>query len=64
MGSLAGWFSPDTEWENGTQSAKITNKVRENNFIAQGCYTVICLGCVAIIVSKVILLRPIFYVIV
>jgi hypothetical protein len=25
---------------------------------------VICLGCVAIIVSKVILLRPIFYVIV
>ena len=64
MGSLAGWFSSATEWDNGTQSAKIKNKVREKNLIAKGCYTVICLGCVAIIVSKIILLRTIFYVIV
>ncbi len=64
MGSLAGWFSPATEWENGTQSTKVTNKVRENNLIVQGCYIVICLGCVEIIVSKIILLRTIFYVIV
>lgn len=53
MGSLAGWFSPAIEWENGIQSAKIKNKVREKSLIAQGRYTVICLGCVAIIVSKV-----------
>ena len=64
MGSLAGWFSPATEWENGTQSAKIKNKVREKNLIAQGRYTIICLGRVVITVSKVIFLRPVFYVIV
>ena len=62
MGSLAGRFSPAPEWENGTQSAKIKNKVREKNLIAQRCYAVICLGCLMIIVSKVILLRPVFYV--
>lgn len=53
MGSLAGRFSPATKWEHGTQSAKIKNKRREKNLIAQGRYTVVCLGCVAIIVSKV-----------
>ena len=46
MGSLAGWSSPAIEWENGTQSTKIKNKVRESNLIAQGRYIVICLGCV------------------
>ena len=64
MGSLAEWFSPATEWEIGIQSANIKNKVRGKNFIAQRRYIVICLGCVAIIDSKIILLRPIFYVIV
>ena len=60
MGSLAGSFSPATEWEIGIQSANIKNKVRGKNFIAQRRYIVTCLGCVTIIDSKIIRLRPIF----